>query len=455
MSKFVYILLIIGRFCVDAQAQVLSVGELKRAKIYSSIEAAAKQPDSVFVLELTAFSKFTELSKFKNLNILRLYDHQLDVEDIDFSHLPSLQELVLKATYQFAANDVPPKRLYRLTSSIASLKNLKKLDLSNNALGLGTGLDAVANLAQLEVLNLSNNEIGVEYFIEETIAEQVEIHEKDGVSVGDSLYKTIRADIIDQYLYAGSWTGEDLLPLLISKLDNLQDLDVSSNYLRDVPESIKNLKGLKRLNLADNHIYQLPVGLCELADLERLYAERNYIHTLPEDIGKLQQLQKLTLYQNPLYLLPTSFGQLSQIRELQFERNSHLDWMQVFEVLKNMDNLMKLEIRQCRIEKMPVELTKLRHLQELTLYNNDLLRFPDHIDQLTQLRTLIIVNADLYKLPDGIKKLQHLQTLVIYGCNELNWDAAFQLLGEAVCLSKLRLDISYNKIEKWPESTKR
>ncbi|MCP4442953.1 MAG: leucine-rich repeat domain-containing protein [Aureispira sp.] len=448
LLAFFYCLLIVKQ----GTGQVLSPKALQRAQIHTSISIAAQQPDSVFILELTALKDWSSLAKFRNLNILRIHDHQLQDELIDFGSFPYLQELVIKAKYYYSDDNSPPTRLYKLSESIVKLKNLKVLDLSNNALGLGTGLEHIAQLPTLEVLNLVNNEIGVEFFIEETIAEVVEEYEEEEITVGDSLYKTIRKDIIEEYLYSGNWEGEDVLYVLINKLKNLKELNVSSNFIRDIPEQIKQLTALQRLNIANNHLFQLPVGLCALTKLERLYAERNYIHILPEDIGELKELQKITLYQNPLYTLPKSFGQLHQLKELQFERNYHLDWTNVFEVLKKLDNLMKLEIRHCGIEKMPKELTKLKHLKELNLYNNELLRFPDNIDQLTQLRSLIICDAGLYKLPDGLKKLQNLQTLVLYACDELNWDAAFQLLGESVSLPKLRLDISYNTIEKWPTS---
>lgn len=440
---------------IPMQGQLLSKKALQRAKIYTSVEVAAKQADSVYILELTALENWAVLSKFRNLNVLRIQDHQLEVAELDFGYFPYLQELAIKAKYQYSNDNLPPVRLYKLPESISQLKNLKKLDLTNNALGLGTGLEHLANLSGLEVLSLANNELGVEFFIEETIAERVEESQEDDITMSDNLYKEIRKEIIEEYLYVGNWEGEDILPLLVSQLTNLRELDVRSNYLRDIPESIKQLTKLQRLNLADNHLFQLPVGLCALTKLKRLYAERNYINSLPEDIGELKALEKITLHQNPLHSLPQSFGQLHQLKELQFERNYQLDWGGVFAVLEQLDNLIKLEIRDCGIEKMPEGLVKLKHLKELNLYNNQLILFPDNIDQLTQLQSLIICDANFYKLPDGLKNLQHLQHLVLYTCNKLNWDAAFKLLGEALSLPRLRLDISYNSIAKLPESIQR
>ncbi|MDI7238051.1 leucine-rich repeat domain-containing protein, partial [Leptospira santarosai] len=91
-----------------------------------------------------------------------------------------------------------------------------------------------------------------------------------------------------QYLYLGPrerknsndplWT----LPKEIGKLQNLRDLDLSSNQLMTLPKEIGKLQNLQKLNLTRNRLANLPEEIGKLQNLQELHLENNQLTTLPE-----------------------------------------------------------------------------------------------------------------------------------------------------------------------------
>lgn len=61
------------------------------------------------------------------------------------------------------------------------------------------------------------------------------------------------------------------MPENISKLENLEILDVSNNLLKSLPETLGNLTKLKRLNISGNSSIQyLPKSICKAQRLVML-----------------------------------------------------------------------------------------------------------------------------------------------------------------------------------------
>ena len=77
---------------------------------------------------------------------------------------------------------------------------------------------------------------------------------------------------------------------MICGLKNLEFLDLSDNYMSELPAEIRNLKKLEALLLFLNELKELPDGICELEELRTLWIGNNQITELPRKFGDLHEL---------------------------------------------------------------------------------------------------------------------------------------------------------------------
>lgn len=173
------------------------------------------------------------------------------------------------------------------------------------------------------------------------------------------------------------------LPLEISHMEKLIQLDLQENYLQSLPPGIGLMDNLRTLNLRSNLLNEFPIELCELAPLEILDISFNQITMLPADLIALSQLKELCLNNNHLKSLP---------------------------VLP--ESLEVLELGHNKFESFPVEALELPGLQILKIYQNPFTEIPEAIRQLTNLKELWISKAqdhlELKKwLPKDISLVVH------------------------------------------------
>ncbi len=87
----------------------------------------------------------------------------------------------------------------------------------------------------------------------------------------------------------------------ICECSNVQELNLRSNLLKQLPESLKQLPQLKKLYLADNMLdSNAIIPVCECTQLEKLNLSGNYITRLPEQIKQLAQLRVIDIGNNDL-----------------------------------------------------------------------------------------------------------------------------------------------------------
>lgn len=101
------------------------------------------------------------------------------------------------------------------------------------------------------------------------------------------------------------------VPIEIYRLNNLEQLLLTNNKLKYLPEGISTLKKLTVLRLDNNHLKCLPSDIVELYNLEDLRLGGNNIELLPPGIEKLKTLKVLSVYHNPLVLDQTPQAFLS------------------------------------------------------------------------------------------------------------------------------------------------
>ncbi|NXL58774.1 MFHA1 protein, partial [Chordeiles acutipennis] len=260
-------------------------------------------------------------------------------------------------------------RLSRLpAAALRHLGRLAELDLSHNRLrGLGDG-GALAGLRGLRKLSLSHNELGAE--------------------------------------------GPGLPPRL-AELSRLEELDLSFNRLRRLPEGLGHLRHLRALDVDHNLLPSFPAALLELAALEELDCSGNrHLGALPEGIAALHRLKILWLSGTGLAALPEALCQLSALESLMLDGNRLRALPAGFGSLQR---LKMLNLSSNLLGEFPTAILALPSLEELYLSRNQLTILPPHLCQLRQLRTLWLDNNRIRYLPDSIVLLHSLEELVLQG----------------------------------------
>ena len=76
------------------------------------------------------------------------------------------------------------------------------------------------------------------------------------------------------------------LPPEITRLTNLQSLDLSYNSLSEIPDSITRLTNLQSLDLENNQVTKVPAAICQLIKLSNLNLSKNPIAEPPLEVAK-------------------------------------------------------------------------------------------------------------------------------------------------------------------------
>jgi len=140
-------------------------------------------------------------------------------------------------------------------------------------------------------------------------------------------------------------------PALLGALTALRVLDLHSNRLAVLPDSIASLAHLKLLDVSCNLLTKLPDAIGELAHLATLACSRNRLRTLPAAIGNLRALTSLDVRLNRLVALPAELGTL--------------------------DGLRSLDVRINRLRRLPSTVRGLTSLTRLRLAGNDIVIPPE------------------------------------------------------------------------------
>ncbi|PPS00927.1 hypothetical protein GOBAR_AA19748 [Gossypium barbadense] len=115
---------------------------------------------------------------------------------------------------------------------------------------------------------------------------------------------------------------ESIPESMTARLLNVVALDVHSNQLKFLPNSIGCLSKLKILNVSSNLLHTLPKTIENCKSLEELNANFNQLSVLPDTIGfELINLKKLSVNANKLCFLPQSISHLTSLRVLDARLN--------------------------------------------------------------------------------------------------------------------------------------
>nr|KYP52555.1 Protein lap1 [Cajanus cajan] len=189
---------------------------------------------------------------------------------------------------------------------------------------------------------------------------------------------------------------------LTARLLNMVVLDVHSNQLRSLPNSIGCLSKLKILNVSGNLIEYLPKSIENCRSLEELNANFNKLSQLPESIGfELINLKKLSVNCNKLVFLPRSTSHLTALKVLDARLNC---LRSLPEDLENLINLEALNVSQNfqYLVALPYSIGLLLSLVELDVSYNKITSLPDSIGCLKKLQKLSLEGNPLASPPPDV-----------------------------------------------------
>jgi leucine-rich repeat protein SHOC2 len=215
-----------------------------------------------------------------------------------------------------------------------------------------------------------------------------------------------------------------------ARLDRVDKLDLSSNQLTYLPESIGNLTNLTWLKLGGNtydrdelgsrtdesdwalfnKIKILPESISNLTQLTSLNLGSNQLTTLPESIGNLTELTSLNVSSNHLTTLPDSLGNLTKLTSLNLSEN-YLD--EIPQTIGNLINLIRANFSDNQINILPERIINLSQLTSLDLSDNKLCVLPQEIGNLSKLIYLYLGNNQLSFLPESIGNISGIEHLTL------------------------------------------
>ncbi|KAG5573837.1 hypothetical protein H5410_063603 [Solanum commersonii] len=194
----------------------------------------------------------------------------------------------------------------------------------------------------------------------------------------------------------------DTFPEIKGYMHYLNNLNLSSIGIREVPSSIGNLLSLTQLYLKGcEDLVSLPDSLCNLMNLQRLFLNRcKRLEKLPENIGDLQELVELDARDTALSQPPSSITKLGKLWKLRFSHEKQLQYSSSF-VLHQVSGLSTLG-----------EL----HLSNLNILGG----LPEDLGCLHSLEKLDVSGSNISCFPKSFKGLLHLQHLNVQFCQNLN-----------------------------------
>ncbi len=208
-----------------------------------------------------------------------------------------------------------------------------------------------------------------------------------------------------------NWLRE--VPEWIGKCKSLQVLNLrSAKNIKMIPETIGELNRLKFLDLGYTKINEIPKSIGDLKNLEVLILNNNNLKEFPDSLNNLSNLRKLNLDENKLESLP-DFSGLTSLKILYLDKNN----ISIFpESIFNLPNLERLSLSQNKLEVIPYDIGIFKKLKLLYLSHNNLQQIPESIGELKNLEILNLNSNNLTELPDSIENLKKLKEL------DLRWN---------------------------------
>ena len=243
---------------------------------------------------------------------------------------------------------------------------------------------------------------------------------------GEEYDRIIKMDLSDLEL--------DNLPSSISGLQYLEELDISNNYLSDLPEELCEVYGNGVVLNIENNLLCDPTGIthCILNEVKVDFEEQNCTQVKhDQEMDFLLQFINennldsisATIFDNVTWSFTDTDSAFTS-DEKQIERIVGIKWVHhgiqsIPGTIQHLEFLTQLELEENELSILPTELKWLNNLQNLQIHDNLLVSLPYFIGDMSNLRSLDIHNNLLTSLPNSVANLQNL-TFLNVGNNKLN-----------------------------------
>mmetsp|Transcript_5191 Transcript_5191/g.10127 ORF Transcript_5191/g.10127 Transcript_5191/m.10127 type:complete len:412 (-) Transcript_5191:199-1434(-) len=293
----------------------------------------------------------------EEVKTIDLRGNEMEVLDLKFERLPSLQELNLND------ND-----LTGLPEDIKKLRALKKLSLVRNRI---RSLPQLKHLTSLTVLNLFQNQIQeLPDLAKADKLEKLILTRNRFAHVPESLNQLRALKTLKIAENAITSLGD----VEFKGLDNLSTLDFHENQVEELPESIGLLTKMETLVFARNNVKGLPESLQKMTDLKLFHASHNLIEAIPPNILlAFKNLESMDFSANRLRMIPST--------------------------IKGCKSLCFLDVSHNRLRALPAELGSLPHLHTIYARGNKLRGLPDSFGNSRSLEDLDLRHNRLTTAP--------------------------------------------------------
>uniref|UniRef100_A0A8B9DFH9 Erbb2 interacting protein n=1 Tax=Anser cygnoides TaxID=8845 RepID=A0A8B9DFH9_ANSCY len=282
---------------------------------------------------------------------------------------------------------LPDNDLTALPASIANLINLRELDVSKN--GIQEFPENIKNCKVLTVVEASVNPISkVPESIAVLVTTMSRLTQLERLDLGSNEFTEV-PEVLEQLSGLKEfWMDGNrltLIPGFIGTLKQLTYLDVSKNNIEVVEEGISGCESLQDLLLSSNSLQQLPESIGSLKKVTTLKIDENQLIYLPDSIGGLVSVEELDCSFNEIETLPSSVGQLSNIRTFAADHNF--------------------------LTQLPPEIGNWKYVTVLFLHSNKLEFLPEEMGDMQKLKVINLSDNRLKNLPFTFTKLQQLTAM--------------------------------------------
>lgn len=188
----------------------------------------------------------------------------------------------------------------------------------------------------------------------------------------------------------------EITPALVAKIQQtcatLQELDLRSNGLANLPDEIAELKTLKVLKLNFNKFETIPPVLAKLPRVQILEMSGNLLSEIDDVVATLRNLREVDFSGNRLKAINAKLFGVETLTAINFENN---EISQIPHEVVQAKNLQRIDMSTNRLDKLPVELGKLSKLVRIDVTSNNLVAVPPVLGNLKNLRHLDCRHNDL------------------------------------------------------------
>eukprot|EP00667_Euglena_gracilis_P011890 EG_transcript_12167 len=199
------------------------------------------------------------------------------------------------------------------------------------------------------------------------------------------------------------------VPSAINQLVNLRELNLASNKLVQLPDDcFLGCHALKRLAIFWNRLGRIP-SLADMEALEELQVNSNQLEDIPTFGVTHPHLGKIDLSRNRIAQIPVGVLTVDRFPKLHTLEVSHNHLSKIPADCCHLPLLCRLSLANNRLSSLPVEIWHMQCLVYLNLDGNQLAVLPEDVGNLRKhLATLFISDNKIAKLPAAICDLTQL-----------------------------------------------